>query len=620
MKKIINSLVNLKKNYDGYIQILPGLTFSQKDKIRLVEFYGNSKYLNGQKDEFGRIKFFYNVLNGICDVENAAKDIDTKDVWAVSDDGEHYTESFILSKDIYEWMKEANFAQTLNEMIDTHTRYGSLLAKKVIKDGELRIEIPEWKNLITDQVDIINNPIVEIHYLTPAEILEMEGWDLSNVPEKWLESNKRLPVYEVRGKFSLAHYKECIGQKYTKADERKFSNQLYYFIGEPGSELEDSKDINEKLVLVYWENNVEQVYKYLARKKKAGRAFGVGVFEEGEEAQAGINDAVLKQMRAMEYTTKVIAQTASKKLRGRNLLVEADDGTILEHEEGKPITNLQLGPSGGLAQFQNLIDQWYNQLQKTTSSYEVQRGEQPPSGTPFRLGALILQQSSSVFEKLREDLGIFITEIFNDWIMPHLAKKLNKEHILAHEFSLEELKEIDRNFAINQANEIAKEQLLSGRIVTSEQYEDLVKSITEQLTKTKNKRFLEIPKDYYKNLKAKITINVTGEQRNKAATLESLVNIMMIYAKNPNLTQDPVLNQIFMKIVELSGAGISPVSLMGAITEKAPETPQNAVTGSKIPPPPQTPQGGANIALQGLPEGSLPEGELSLGANPVPQL
>ncbi len=49
----------------------------------------------------------------MCDVENAAKDIDTKDISVTSDDGEHYTESFLMSKDIYEWMKEVNFAKTL---------------------------------------------------------------------------------------------------------------------------------------------------------------------------------------------------------------------------------------------------------------------------------------------------------------------------------------------------------------------------------------------------------------------------------------------------------------------------------------------------------------------------
>jgi hypothetical protein len=80
---------------------------------------------------------------------------------------------------------------------------------------------------------------------------------------------------------------------------------------------------------------------------------------------------------------------------------------------------------------------------------------------------------------------------------------------------------------------------------------------------------LKVPKDYYKKFEAQVTVNVTGEQRNKAATLESLLNIMTTYAQNPIIGDNLVLMQIFSKIVELSGAGISPISLMGAIKEQS---------------------------------------------------
>lgn len=164
--KIANELLNIKRNYDKSIMIVSGLSFRQKDVIKMIEFYSNSKYLNGQKDELKREKPFYQILNGICDVENAAKDIDTKDVHATSDDGNHYTESFLMTKDIYEWMKAANFGKTLNDMRDMHTKYGSLLVKKCYRPDEdgnmqLYLDLPEWKNVITDQVNILDNPIVE---------------------------------------------------------------------------------------------------------------------------------------------------------------------------------------------------------------------------------------------------------------------------------------------------------------------------------------------------------------------------------------------------------------------------------------------------------------------------
>lgn len=573
--KINTEIETIKDNYAKTIDIVAGLPFSQKDQIRTIEFYNNSKYLKGMKDELGREKPFFQILNAICDVENSAKDLDTKDINITSDDGNHYLESWLLSKDIQVWMKDTNFAKALNDMRDAHTRYGSLLVKKVEKKDErgekqLYLEMPEWKNTITDQVNITQGAIIETHWMTPVEISKMAEWDkkaIKKILEKCKGANKRIPVYEVRGEFNKAVYKECDKQKYTPEDEKTFSYQLYYVAGDP-TEGGQTDDV-EAFIPLYWEDDTERVYKYLARKPKAGRAFGVGVMEEGEEAQVWTNDAVLKQHRAMEYTTKVVAQSASKKLKGRNLLTETDDGTILEHEDGKPITSLNLLPSGGLQQYNNLIIQWYDQLEKTTSAYSAQRGETPPSGTPFRLQATVLQQSSSVFKTLQQELGIFITEIFEDWVMPYLATKLTKEHILAYDFSPEELKEIDNKFSAKQANQKAIEMILGDKEFTQEDYGAWLQAADEFIKQTKGQRFIQIPKGFYKNLKAKVTVNITGEQRNKAATLESLNNILAVYASNPNLSQDPVASQLLARIVELSGAGISPVQITSALAEKS---------------------------------------------------
>ena len=572
MLTIKSELEQIKVNYSKTIDLVEGLPFSQKQTIRTIEFYNNSKYLNGQKDELGREKPFLQILNAICDVENTAKDLDTKDIQITSDDANHYLESWLLSKDIYVWMKDTNFAKTLNDMRDVHTRYGSLLVKKVMKDGELTLGLPEWKNLMTDQRKILSRPIVETHWMTATEIAEKTEWkNIKAVLEKMENSgtNKTVPVYEVRGRFSQATFKDANGEKYSDADKSKFSYQLYYIVGSPSED--EGKVENDAFEVMYSEDNTEEVYKYLARKPKAGRAFGVGVMEEGEEAQVWTNDAVLKQYRAMEYTTKVIGQTASKKLKGRNLLTETDDGTILETEENKPITALNLLPSGGLNQYSLVINQWYDQLQKTTSAYGPQRGDTPPSGTPFRLQATVLQQSSSVFQVLQEEFGIFITEIMEDWVMPHLAKKLSAEHLLSYDFSPEELKEIDAKFSIREANMKAKDIILSGKDITAEEYQVFIDNHDEFIKQTKSQRFINIPKGFYKNLKAKVTVNITGEQRNKAATLESLNNILITYASNPNLANDPVASQLLTKIIELSGAGISPVQITSAINEKAKE-------------------------------------------------
>ena len=110
--------------------------------------------------------------------------------------------------------------------------------------------------------------------------------------------------------------------------------------------------------------------------------------------------------------------------------------------------------------------------------------------------------------------------------------------------------------------------VMSDKGFAQEEYDSWIENADEFIKKTKSQRFISIPKDYYKDLKPKITVNITGEQRNKAATLESLSNILTVYASNPNISSDPVASQLLARIIELSGAGISPVQITSAMNEK----------------------------------------------------
>lgn len=591
MLKIIGEVNEIISNYNTQsLEILDGLNFQMAEMVRTIEFYSSSKYLFGQYDDLGKEKPFFNIVNAICDVENAAVDIDTKDITATADEPQDYDKSFLLSVELYEWMKEANFSFTLNELRDTRTRYGGVLAKKCIYSDDnnkkqLKIEVPEWKNLVVDPIDIPNGVIIEKHYMSPAELSKKSGvWDNISDAMKLATkqriskgfvnkqaTSKKIPIYEVRGEFSKAYYKESDNQNYEDEDKNVYSYQYYVLAGES----------NGKQFVLYKEDDTEKLYKYLPRKRKAGRSLGVGVVEENEQAQIWINDIVQKQQRALEITSKAIGQSASRSLKGRNLFTEVENGQILEHDDNKPITSLQMLPAGGMIQFENLITQWHSLTDRTSSTYAAQRGETPPSGTPFRLQAQVLSQSSSVFDDIREEMGIWISEIFYDWVLPQISKQLNKAHILSHNFSTEELKVLDDAYSQHKANEIVIEQILRGELVTAEEYAQAKQMALENVRKTKGHRFFDIPSSYYKDLKSKITINTTGEQRNKAATLESLNNILMTVGRNPSMLQDPVLAQVFTKIVELSGAGISPISLVAGIQEQAKQQ-QNQGPANKV--------------------------------------
>ena len=267
---------------------------------------------------------------------------------------------------------------------------------------------------------------------------------------------------------------------------------------------------------------------------------------------------MLKEKAAMEIASKIVFSTTSKKV-GNNVN-NVDNGHIIELDQNEQFTQVNT-MSNALPEFRSLQERWFAQYEKATSAYDAQRGETPPSGQPYRLQALVQQQSASSFDYRREDAGIFLTELFDDWILPYLIKKMNKAHILAYEFSADELKMIDNNFATHEANNKVIDQILAGKVVNEGDYQGYFDAAMNEVQNTKSHRFIDIPKDYFKNIEAKITIITTGENKNKQATMETLSNVLMTISKMPNWRDDPVLSEAVGHIMEISGSGISPATL-----------------------------------------------------------
>jgi hypothetical protein len=521
----------------------------------MVDFYSNSKFLNGNKDSRGREKPFYNIVNTMVDTAIVATDIDTKDIRVEAEREQDFDKSFLYNHEIQKWMKESNFAEELNEMGETRARYGGVVVKKCMKEGKMEIEVVSWKNLVVDPTNIEDSVIIEVHYMSPSELRKKSDvWN--NVNEAinlygkkgYTKADSKIEVWEVHGEFADVYLSE---EDEATGDEKDYSNQIHYFAVK-----------GNKTVHLFWEEEKERPYKYLAWKKISGRDLGMGVVEAGEESQVWTNDAVQKEQSAMELASKIIGKTNSKKI-GNNLTTDYDNGSVMVLEEGKTFDVMQLLPAGLPTEFQNLINKWWSQYERVTSSYDAVRGETPPSGQPYRLQALVANSGGSHFDYRREEWGIFLTELFQDWVFPYVEKKLNKAHILASDFSPEELKRLDEQYSKYQASEYAKEQILSGKMITREEYESLQQQFSELVGKTGKRRFLDIPDGYYKDMEAKLTINITGEQKNKMATMESLSSILqtMIPLIQTGIASPEDVKMVINKIFELSGAGISPMSL-----------------------------------------------------------
>lgn len=604
--KIYSELDEIKSNYvGGHSERMEGLYRSPYQVIRMCEFYSASRYLgdgssiilsNGvweyNKDGMGRDKPFFNIVNFRVNLAKVATDLDIKDIQITSDNPAFRVQSMLLNREAYEWMK-TDFSATLNKMGSTRPKYGGYLLKKTEVDGKLNIEVVDWTKVYTDVADIIGGPIVECHNMSPVALKKKDGaWE--NVNEvlrahkglKGVDKSNKIEVFEILGEFPKSIFNEVNGLDSSDDDDYNFSLQKYI-----------CAEVSSKKYILYSEEpkgKITDYYEYLSWEDQS-LDLGRGVIEDSEEAQVWTNDAVINEKNAMDLAGRVGLKTNSKKIGGN--ILEHDHGKIYELGNNEDINSFNLAPSS-LGQYQNMIEKWKSQANDATSSYDAQTGENPTSGTPYSQTALLNQISSKPFDYKREEWGIHLSKIFTNWVIPYLIKKLRKPHTLvSSEFSDVELEMIDESITTLSVNKSIVDWAMSDteEMMTPEMQEEMTISAKKGLQKNGKKRYIEIPANYFDDIEAKVTVVTTGEQKNKAVVLQSLSTILQSVqaSYNPNtgtfgVLEDPTLAKIFSEIVELSGAGISPVSLgLGAskaMSNLAPQSPaQPAVAPQTAP-------------------------------------
>lgn len=544
---IFDISATLTENFDSTVELTEGLSYSLKDTNKQIEYITNSKYLSGDLDEFGREKPYYNIANFRLNVGIRATDFDTKDIQVVSDTRD-YVRSMLISKEVDMWMKEVNFAKTLNRMVEKRPKYGWLLVKRVMVDGVLDIQIVDARRAIVDQTGIMRSPIIELHTMTRAELAgKLDVWDgVQNLLDMDLEEYE---VQEITGEMP---------DSVAGGSEDTYSLYKYFIF-----EHEDNDGVE-----LFSETLKDNPYKTVNWADMDGR-LGRGLIEDMFEAQTGTNEVKLLERDAFILASKTGFVTNDDTLEN-NIITDLDNGFILKIGENKEFKQVNT-MTNALPAFDRMKDDWDEQAEKVTSTFEALTGETLPSGTPFRSVAIQNQEAGSLFAYRREEMGIFLTELFNDWIIPELIKNINQEHIIAQEFNAEELAKIDERFSKFEANRRIKDILLNGspdENITAERYQELQDGFVELIQETENKRFIKVPKDYFKDFEFKITVVTTNEQQNKAVALESISKIIgdITATFNPQtgtfaLLENPALASIFAQAVELSGAGISPISL-----------------------------------------------------------
>jgi hypothetical protein len=182
------------------------------------------------------------------------------------------------------------------------------------------------------------------------------------------------------------------------------------------------------------------------------------------------------------------------------------------------------------------------------------------------------------------------------FIIPQFQKEINGEHILRLVG-----KDLDTYISMIKGDMVKEEivkQFSKGKLLSS--YDAEVIGITiENALKQKGELLKEFPKDFYKDVKPEIDIDITGESVDTRVRNATKFAILQAIQSDPMMLQDPVKKRILFSIAEDGGINLNDFigqeqksieqQVAGALEQKvggggvsAPQLPQMAMSGNNM--------------------------------------
>ena len=185
-------------------------------------------------------------------------------------------------------------------------------------------------------------------------------------------------------------------------------------------------------------------------------------------------------------------------------------------------------------------------------------GKQPASGTPFKLQELVTAEAHGLHDYRRGQYAKWVEEVYRDWIIPYIARKIRTGVRFLSELSADEMEFVSERMAENMANKRQVEAVLQGEIPPDR--DSLKEIIKEDFRKGGSKRFIEILKDELKDASLKVKVNVSNKQKDLSSMTDKLVNIFrfIFSTYDPNTQQFAIFQnkgmvKLFNQIIESSG-------------------------------------------------------------------
>ena len=571
---IFDYIVAQENAYRQPINLNDSWSWSMKDHLKRSSLYKNSQLLSG-KNDFKPVK---NITRPILNLQYRTEDIEVKDVQIYIDDSEKYHLSFLVKKyhdDVF--VQENNIDEYFDQLNISRIDYGAGLSKQL--DNPAPEVVPLESIAFCDQTDILSGPIGLRHYYSPDQLLEMaeRGWgDESNGATATLEEvimlsqeerkgddkdagaiktpGKYIEVYEVHGNLPKRFAdKEDMSGKY----ESRIWIVCFY---------QKKESTERRGIVLFTAPEKKSPFKVIKRDPIHGRALGFGGAEELFEPQVWVNYDMIRRQALLDAASKTILLTNDPALAARhpNGLKDLDNLELVEENVNGNTRQLDTYPRN-MALFEKSVMEWEAHAQQMGAANDSIMGENPTAGTPFKLQELVTQESRGLHEWRRGQYAKHLEEVYRDWIIPHIQKKITEGTKFLSELTLDELNFVAESITTRAVNDFQKEKVLNGEDIDEEEVEAYREKVMEDFKKQGTKHFVEILKGEFKGTRLGVEVSVAGKSKNLAMAVDKLVNIFRFAFSNPvgfaQTMQIPGMAKAFNEILEFSG--LSPVDFAG---------------------------------------------------------
>lgn len=578
----IYSYIQGKENEYLHPVSISGWNWSMKDHLKQSFYYKHGRLVDGM-DIDTPVK---NITRPILNLQYRAEDIDIKDIVLYVDDPSSYHLSFLIKKyhdDVY--VIENDLDTFIDETNESKVDYGISIIKKLTEPK------PETIDMLTvvfaDQTDAASAPLGIKHYFNPASLKEMEamGWgDKKNGATITVDELIELSVENKEDNDNLGRMNQTTGANIEIYEVHGVLPQSYLDDSDRDNDFVQQMQIvafyksstnNDQLTgaILFRKEEKESPFKILLRDKVSGRAVGFGGAEELFDPQIWTNYDIIRIQDMLDSASKTILKAIGVDIKSRypHGLKEMENLQVIEMNEGEDLAQVDTFPRN-MVLFENSLNMWEEQAQTMGSAQDPLLGKQPPSGATFRGQERVIQEGKGIHEYRRGKYAKFLEEVWKDWIIPHIVKEITKGMTFLSELDTEEMQFVVDAVVKNQSNNLVREKILSGEVITEEEVQLFEDEVRRDFIKGGNKKFLKILKGEFKKKAIRVKINIAGKQKDLQFATDRIVNLFRQIFANPEgfqqVMQMPGMAKSFNDILEFSG--LSPAYFTGITDPQAP--------------------------------------------------